>query len=1128
MLLTSFLRSSTKYIPSINLTLVSYSSHRNHNLNYSSLTQFNSNNFSRRHIGPCPKEEIEMLKIVGCSSLEDLVEKIVPNNILRSKPLQIGNPLTETQALDRLRAIANENNYNVISLLGTGFYGTNTPPVIMRILDNPEWTTPYTPYQAEISQGRLRALLIYQTMIIELTGLEISNASLLDEATASAEAMNLAHNWHKKKRSTFLVSNKCHPQNLAVLKTRAEPLGIKLKIVDDINDEILTTSVSGLIVQYPTTDGVIFDYTDIIKKAKEKGIITICIADLLALTLIKSPGEMGFDIAVGTSQRFGVQPGFGGPSAAYMSTIDKFKRVLPGRIVGVSKDVYGNEALRLSLQTREQHIKREKATSNICTSQALLANMAGFYAVYHGPDGLKDIATTIHEQTKKLSNILTYIGYNTNSNECFFDTIKLLFEDEIEMLKVHEFMESNGVNIRKLNNKVLTLSLDESITDENLSYIIQKFSEFKNFTIYNYKSDTVKNILEGYERESSFLTHPIFNRNRSETNMTRYLKELSSKDMGLSNSMIPLGSCTMKLNSAAEMVPITWPGFSKIHPFAPSYQREGYIKMFRDIERDLANITGFATVSLQPNAGSQGEYTGLRMINKYHEDKGEYDKKICLIPSSSHGTNPASAHIAGMEVVTIKVNECDGQIDAKDLESKCEKYKDKIGAIMITYPSTYGIYDDNIKDICKMVHSYGGQVYLDGANMNAQIGITSPGDIGADVCHLNLHKSFCVSKGTLVKLPSGLEKKIEDLSPIENIITYDLKKSIMITGKLRGKYQTGNKECIELTFGGNRKLTCTPDHFILTANGWLEAKDIYPGNNRVIAISEEYNNFNKAIIHLGIISVKNVGIKEVYDITVAEHHNFLANGIVVHNCIPHGGGGPGMGPVCVASHLIPYLPTHPLVKINGTNNEKSIGSISSSPWGSAGILPIVWMYIKMMGNNGLEKASQIAMLNANYMAKKLESHYKILYKGKNNLVAHEFIIDLKEFNEIGITEDDIAKRLMDYNFHSPTMSWPVPRSLMIEPTESESKDELDRFIDAMISIKKEIEDIDNGIIDLADSPLKKAPHTLDICTSSNWDRKYSREQACYPLIWLKQKKIWPSVSRIDHINGDRNLICSYC
>lgn len=964
-------------------SLSKYASTQNNQ--HSSQQDISIKSFALRHIGPSIKEESAMLKELGCTSLDDMTWKIVPHSIVRKYPLKIGDALTENQALNRLRAFAQENKCDVISLLGTGFYGTNTPPVILRnVLENPDWYSPYTPYQAEISQGRLRALLIYQTMITDLTNMDISNASLLDESTAAAEAMSLAYNSHKRKKNTFLVSDKCHPQTLAVLQTRAESLGIDLKIVDIHHADLNKEDIFGLVVQYPATDGVIHDYTSLVKKAKEKDIITICSADLLALTLIKPPGEMGFDIAVGSAQRFGVQPGFGGPAAAYIATKDKFKRMLPGRIVGVSKDVQGNEALRMALQTREQHIKREKATSNICTAQALLANISGFYAVYHGPDGITEIANDVHDKAKKLADILRTMGYNVNSQP-FFDTIKVITNDELETFKIKEFMESSGINIRNLDGVSFTMSLDESITDENFSNIIQKFSEFKGECVINYEQNGVHNPLEGFERKTTFLQHPVFNQNRSETNMMRFLKDLSSKDIGLADSMIPLGSCTMKLNSAAGMVPVTWNEISSIHPFAPSYQTEGYVKMFRDLERDLADITGFTTVSLQPNAGSQGEYTGLKIISKYHKEQGQEDRDVCFIPSSAHGTNPASARIAGMKVVTIRVDEDSGQIDTQDLFEKCQKYKSNLSAIMITYPSTYGIYDENIREICDMVHNHGGQVYLDGANMNAQVGITSPGDIGADVCHLNLHKTF----------------------------------------------------------------TC-----------------------------------------------------------------------------PHGGGGPGLGPVCVASHLVPYLPTHPLVKINGTDDEKTIGCVSSSPWGSASILSIVWMYIKMMGDSGLKKASQVAMLNANYMAKKLEPHYKIMYRGKNGFVAHEFIINLKEFSSIGITEDDIAKRLMDFNFHAPTMSWPIPRTLMIEPTESESKDEIDKYITAMICIRGEIKDIQEGKIVLKDSPLKNAPHTQEVCTANDWDRKYTREQAVYPLSYLRNKKIWASVSRIDHIYGEKNLFCS--
>jgi len=942
--------------------------------------------FVNNHIGPNGRDVNSMLKTIDCKSLDHMVNKVVPENIRRMDRLKVGEGLSEHEALNTLKEISKKNVVRK-SYIGMGYYGTILPPVIQRnVLENPAWYTPYTPYQAEISQGRLEGLLVFQTMVQDLTKMDISNASLLDEATAAGEAMNLAFSFHKEKRTKFWVSNMCHPQTIVTLQTRAEPLGIEI-VVGDINNFKTDDEFFGALVQYPNTDGTIESIDKLesfVNTLKENKVLAVCATDLMALTLIKPPGEMGFDVAIGSSQRFGVPMGFGGPAAAFFATSEKNKRLIPGRIVGISKDTKGKRAIRLALQTREQHIKREKANSNICTSQNLLANVSAFYSIYHGQRGIMEIGKSIHHKACALHTSLRNMRLKVG-NEPFFDTVKVTFSDESIAHNMFKHLGMFGIHVRNVGNSVM-ISIDETTEEKDIEDILKRINLWYDM-IYDVKVDSMgleKYLLSDHERESTYLDNPIFNSHNTETKLMRFLHQLQSKDISLVNSMIPLGSCTMKLNSAAEMMPVTWDTFSSLHPFTPSYRTKGYQQMIQELEDSLANITGFDAVSLQPNSGSQGEYTGLYMIQKYHESNGQ-DRDVCFVPMSSHGTNPASAKLCGMKVVSIKIDPDTGYIDMNDLKENCIKHKDKLSAIMITYPSVFGIFDDNVKSICDMIHEHGGQVYLDGANMNAQIGLTSPNDIGADVCHLNLHKTFC---------------------------------------------------------------------------------------------------------------------------------------------IPHGGGGPGMGPVCVKSHLKPYLPTHPIVDMNGTDKDTSIGTIAAAPWSSANILPIVWMYIKMMGSEGLEKASKVAILNANYMMTKLEPHYRIAYKGSNKLVAHEFIIDLSKYKKVGITEEDVAKRLIDYGFHSPTMSWPIVNSLMIEPTESEDKEELDRFVDSLISIKKEMDDVEDGKINADDSPLKHAPHTLEECTSEEWSKKYSREVAAFPLKHLKENKYWPPVGRVDNVYGDRNLFCS--
>lgn len=950
--------------------------------NQQASTSAEDNSFSRRHIGPNPQEIEAMLKLTGFSTLDQLIRETIPPAITLKHQLNLPPAKSEAEALKLLKEIAAKNQL-FRSFIGMGYYDCHTPPVIQRnILENPGWYTAYTPYQAEIAQGRLEALLNFQTMIIELTGLEIANASLLDEGTAAAEAMSMSYGLCKHKANAFFVSQACHPQTIEVLKTRANPLDIEI-IVGDHREFDFKTPIFGALLQYPATDGTIYDYREFIQQAHEvKALVTIA-ADPLSLTLLKPPGELGADIAIGSTQRFGVPLGYGGPHAAYLATRKSYQRNIPGRIVGVSKDARGKKALRLALQTREQHIRRDKATSNICTAQVLLAVIASMYAVYHGPEGIKAIAQRVHRLTAILAEGLKRLGYKLNS-DVFFDTITVQCNAPELIAKA----EARKINLRYVHSHKIGISLDESTTIADLEELLLIFAQGDlPFTLASIEAISGTKLLPSLERTSPYLSDPVFNLYHSETELLRYLHRLEAKDLSLTTSMIPLGSCTMKLNATAEMFPVTWAEFGRIHPFVPTYQTRGYQILFSQLETWLAEITGFATVSLQPNAGSQGEYAGLQVIRKYHQSRGEQQRHICLIPESAHGTNPASAVMCGMKVVPIK---CDrqGNIDLIDLEQKSTKYSQELAALMVTYPSTHGVFEEEIKKICEIIHNHGGQVYLDGANMNAQVGLCRPGDYGADVCHLNLHKTFC---------------------------------------------------------------------------------------------------------------------------------------------IPHGGGGPGVGPIGVAAHLANFLPDPwlNLPQKQDSRNYQSIGAIAAAPWGSASILTISWMYIAMMGAKGLTEATKIAILNANYMAHRLRDHYPILFTGKSGLVAHECIIDLRQLKKsAGIEVDDIAKRLMDYGFHAPTVSWPVAGTVMIEPTESESKAELDRFCDAMISIRQEISAIESGKVDPHHNLLKNAPHTADSLLTSVWESPYSREDAAYPAPWTREFKYWPPVSRIDNAYGDRNLVCS--
>ncbi|NEN97099.1 MAG: aminomethyl-transferring glycine dehydrogenase [Moorea sp. SIO3I7] len=945
--------------------------------------------FVNRHIGLNPDAIEQMLKVLGISTIDSLIEQTVPAAIWLNQPLQLPPAQSEYAALAQLKEIASKNQV-FRSVIGMGYYDCITPPVIQRnILENPGWYTAYTPYQAEIAQGRLEALLNFQTMIIDLTGLEIANASLLDEGTAAAEAMSMSYGLCKTKAKHFFVSQTCHPQTIAVVQTRARPLGIEV-IVGDHRTFEFDQDIFGALLQYPATDGTIYDYREFIDKAHgAKALVTVA-ADILSLTLLTPPGEFGADIAIGCTQRFGVPLGYGGPHAAYFATRAAYKRQVPGRIVGVSKDANGKPALRLALQTREQHIRRDKATSNICTAQVLLAVIASMYAVYHGREGIKRIAERIHQLTVILAEGLKRLGYSISS-EPFFDTLRVELSDR-SVSGIIEAAEARQINLRIIDSTTIGISLDETTTAGDLVDLWEIFASLGEpssasllFTVEELAAEVTTKVTadfnEPFARRSTYLTNPVFNRYHSETELLRYLHRLESKDLALNTSMIPLGSCTMKLNATAEMMPVTWPEFGKIHPFAPLSQTHGYQIIFQQLEEWLAEITGFAGISLQPNAGSQGEYAGLLTICKYHQNRGESDRNICLIPTSAHGTNPASAVMAGLKVVAVACDEM-GNIDLDDLRKKAEHHSQNLAALMVTYPSTHGVFEEEIKDICAIVHNHGGQVYMDGANMNAQVGLCRPGDFGADVCHLNLHKTFC---------------------------------------------------------------------------------------------------------------------------------------------IPHGGGGPGMGPIGVMPHLVPFLPK----TLQSQPSTLSIGAISAAPWGSASILPISWMYIAMMGSAGLTEATKVAILNANYMAKRLDPYYPVLYKGNNGLVAHECIVDLRSLKKsAGIEVDDIAKRLMDYGFHAPTVSWPVAGTMMVEPTESESKEELDRFCDAMIAIRQEIKAIESGQVDQRDNQLKNAPHTAEALIVSEWTHPYTREEAAYPASWLREHKFWPVAGRIDNAFGDRNLVCS--
>lgn len=941
--------------------------------------------FINRHIGPSENEIQEMVKVCGVNNLDELINQTIPKQIRLQKDFELEPGLSEYEFIKKLKSLASKNKIYK-SYIGMGYYPTILPPVIQRnILENPGWYTQYTPYQAEIAQGRLEALLNFQTMISDLTGMQIANASLLDEGTAAAEAMVMFFNLRKRDKQSakkFFVSDDTFPQTIDVLKSRAKGFGIEL-IIGDYKSQQFDNDYFGLIVQYPSNAGEINDYNSLFKSADEFGILKIVAADLLSLTLLTPPGEFGADVVIGSTQRFGVPMGYGGPHAAYFATKDEFKRNIPGRIIGISVDSQGNPALRMALQTREQHIRREKATSNICTAQVLLAIMAGMYAVYHGPGGIRKIAERVNLLTKVLDMTLKESGF-VQSNKYYFDTL-FIESDKSITEKIREEALKNKINFRYFENHNIGISLSEISTLNDVQEILNIFRSVKGLDFVDVSLFTSKIELDYpqiFKRESLYLEHPVFNSHHSETELLRYMKQLENKDLSLVHSMIPLGSCTMKLNATTEMLGVTMPEFAELHPFIPIDQAEGYHQLFRELESDLAKLTGFTAVSLQPNSGAQGEFTGLSVIRAYHESIGQSNRNLVLIPCSAHGTNPASAVMAGMKVVIINCDQ-NGNIDFEDLRKKVDQYKDALSSLMVTYPSTHGVFEENIVDVCELIHANGGQVYMDGANLNAQVGLTSPKLIGADVCHLNLHKTFC---------------------------------------------------------------------------------------------------------------------------------------------IPHGGGGPGMGPIAVASHLVPFLPGHSVVSING---DKSINAVSAAPWGSAGILAISYAYIKMMGFEGLESATKIAILNANYIKSKLQHHYKVLYTGLNGRVAHELIFDMREFkNSAHIEVEDIAKRLMDYGFHAPTVSFPVPGTLMVEPTESESKFEMDRFCEALISIKEEIKEVETGIADQQINLLKNSPHTIQMVCSDKWIYPYSREKAAYPLPWIRNSKFWASVARVDNAYGDRNLVCT--
>jgi glycine dehydrogenase len=937
---------------------------------------FNSE-FVSRHIGTSASDIQVMLAALGFNSMDEFIHKVIPDSILSKQPLQLGHANNESDVLRLLREIAGQNIV-ARSFIGMGYYNTHTPNVILRnLLENPAWYTAYTPYQPEISQGRLEALLNYQTMICDLTGLEIANASLLDEATAAAEAMTFCQRVAKSKSNVFFVSEDCFPQTIDVIKTRAAPIGIEV-VVGDHRTALKDVSCFGVLLQYPALNGEIHSYAESCQIAHEKQAMVVVAADILALTLLTPPGEFGADVAIGTTQRFGVPLGFGGPHAAYFATKDTHKRQMPGRMVGVSIDSHGNPAYRLALQTREQHIRREKATSNVCTAQVLLANIASMFAVYHGPEGVQRIARRVHHLTATLVAGLKQLGCKV-VNEHYFDTVEVLTDARTKV--VHAVARGLDINLRHIDDHRIGISLDETCDESDVVNLWAAFAvsdkqlpDFK--TLF---SAAVGAIPAELQRTSAYLTHPVFHRHRSETQMLRYLRSLADKDLALDRTMIPLGSCTMKLNATAEMIPVTWPEFANIHPFAPADQTQGYARLITELEQMLVACTGYDAVSLQPNAGSQGEYAGLMAIRAYHHSRGDTHRNICLIPSSAHGTNPATSQMVGMQVVVVQCDE-GGNVDVADLKAKAEQHSATLAALMITYPSTHGIFETAIKEICAIIHDHGGQVYIDGANMNAMVGLCQPGKFGGDVSHLNLHKTFC---------------------------------------------------------------------------------------------------------------------------------------------IPHGGGGPGVGPIGVKSHLIPFLPGHHVL-------ENQNAPVCAAPWGSASILPISWTYIKLMGQEGLKFASQVAILNANYIAKRLSAHFPILYAGEGGIVAHECIVDLRPLkDETGVTVDDVAKRLMDFGFHAPTMSFPVPGTLMIEPTESEDRIELDRFCDAMIAIRAEINDVATGKYTAETSPLRHAPHTSMAVAAGEWSHPYSREVAAFPVASLKNgSKYWPPVGRVDNVYGDRNVICS--
>lgn len=949
------------------------------------MTQTNES-FITRHIGPSKNDTQEMLEFIGSNSVETLVNETIPKSILSKKLLALGKDVNEHDLAQLSKKIADKNKV-FRSFIGQGYSGTKVPAVIQRnILENPGWYTQYTPYQAEISQGRLEALLIFQTMVSDLTGLPLANASLLDEATAAAEAMAMFFRETKDaKRNVFFVSEHCHPQTIDVLKTRSAPFGIEL-VISDHQSFKFNDSIFGALVQYPATDGEIFDYSEFCISAHDSGAYVAVAADIMSLLLLKPPGEFGADVAIGNTQRFGVPMGYGGPHAAYFAANEKFQRKIPGRVIGVTVDKHGNQAYRMALQTREQHIRREKATSNICTAQVLLAIMAGMYAVYHGPERLRQIAESIHLKTKVLSEGINKLGHNVLTKS-YFDTLRISLSGK-SAEEVRELAENAQINFRYYDNGDIGISIDELTTEKDIDNILKTLatdSQIKNKTLTTNKANEAKKTNKYrkiQKRKSDYLKHPTFNLYHSETEMMRYLHRLEMKDLSLNTSMIPLGSCTMKLNAASEMMPITLTEFTELHPFVPVEQAQGYQQIITELGNYLKEITGLPAISMQPNSGAQGEYTGLMVIRAYHHSNNESERIVCLIPASAHGTNPASAVMAGMKIIVVKCDD-NGNIDVSDLRTKAKQHSQNLAAFMVTYPSTHGVFEEAIGDMCDIIHKNGGQVYMDGANLNAMVGLCYPADFGADVIHINLHKTFAV---------------------------------------------------------------------------------------------------------------------------------------------PHGGGGPGMGPICVAKHLADFLPKHSVVK---TDNEKGTSAVSAAHWGSANILPISWAYITLMNGAGLTYASRIAILNANYMAKRLEEYFPVLYRGTKGRVGHEFIIDLRPLRKTsGITEEDVAKRLMDYGYHAPTMSFPVPGTLMIEPTESESKAELDRFCEALISIKQEILAVESGKADKSDNVLKNAPHTAQEIASDNWNHPYSREQAAYPAKWLKEHKFWPSVGRVNNAYGDRNLVCA--